>query len=259
MTTAVLNENEMATVRDLLFGGVRVEPTDVLAESLREHGTVETLITGFTGLTAAAGRAIEHEVATVAGDLLSLNLLDLAVAGWNRYEALTDAARRTRDAPTTEEVVALVTHRIESSHNPTVELFIDGKSVGTIEVELDVAFDMAGVVAVVRQARLTAIRSGNCTVSGTLAIERTVVAHRQRQFDLPGAVRLHHGVALLPARQVVTASPPSRPAAAAVGYHTGSQPWSPMPAGWYPDPSLARTQRYWDGVQWTAHTRPRAN
>jgi hypothetical protein len=79
MTTAALNET--ATVRDLLFGGVSVEPTDALAESLREHGTVETLVTGSTGLTAAAGRAVEHEVATVVDDLLSPNLLDLAAAG----------------------------------------------------------------------------------------------------------------------------------------------------------------------------------
>jgi hypothetical protein len=198
MTTSALNET--ATVRDLLFGGVSVEPADALAESLREHGTVETLVTGFTGLTAAAGRAVEGEVATVADDLLAPNLLDLAVAGWNRYEALKDAARRTRDAPTAEEVVALVTHRIESNHRPSVELFIDGKSVGAIELELDVAFEMAGVVAVVRQARLMAIRSGNCTITGTLAIAQARVAEQRRQFDLPGAVRLRHGVALLPAR-----------------------------------------------------------
>jgi hypothetical protein len=196
MTTAALNET--ASVRDLLFGGVSVEPTDALAESLREHGTVETLITGVPGLTAAADRAVERELATLADDVLSPNLFDLAGTGWNRYEALRDAARRTRDVPTAEEVVALATHRIESSHRPTVELLIDGKSVGTIEVELHVAFEMAGVVAVVRQARLTAIRSGNCTVTGTLAIAGAVVARQRRQFDLPGAVRLHHGVALLP-------------------------------------------------------------
>jgi hypothetical protein len=30
------------------------------------------------------------------------------------------------------------------------------------------------------------------------------------------------------------------------------------PAGWYPDPHDAAAQRYWDGVQWTAHTSPGA-
>ena len=30
------------------------------------------------------------------------------------------------------------------------------------------------------------------------------------------------------------------------------------PAGWYPDPSGAPGQRYWDGRQWTAHSAPAA-
>jgi hypothetical protein len=30
------------------------------------------------------------------------------------------------------------------------------------------------------------------------------------------------------------------------------------PAGWYPDPSMPGTQRYWDGVQWTDSVMPAA-
>ena len=236
MTSAALNET--ATVRDLLFGGMPVEPTGALAESLHEHGTVKRFVTGLPGLTAV----IEREVATELGGLLSLNLLDLAGAGWNRYKALREAARRTRDAPTTEEVVALATHRIESSHHPTVELFIDGKSVGTIEVELDVAFGMAGLLGVIRQARLTAIRSGNCTVTGTLAIERIVVAQRRRQFDLPGAVGVRHGVALLEPAESATP----------VEHGVVSDDQSPSaPAAWYPDPTRRYEFRWWDRSRWT--------
>lgn len=185
-----------------------VEPTDVLAESLREHGTIRALIPGLPGLTGAVGR----EVAAATDGLLSLNLADPAAAGWKKYEALRQAARRTRDAPTTEEIVALATHRIESSLHPTIELFIDGKSVGTIDVKLSVAFDMAGVLAVVRQARLTAIRSGTCTVTGSLAMQQTVITKRQRRFDLPGAVRLHGGVPLL--EPAVGATPIEQPVVA---------------------------------------------
>lgn len=29
--------------------------------------------------------------------------------------------------------------------------------------------------------------------------------------------------------------------------------------GWYPDPEMAGTQRYWDGSQWTDHRAPAAN
>jgi hypothetical protein len=191
MTTPSLNET--ATVRDLLFADTPVAPTDQLAESLREHGTVRSLVTRFPGLTTAA----EREVATQTDGLLSLNLFDLAAEGWKRYAALKDAARRTRDAPITEEIVALVTHRIASRHHPSVEVFVDGKSVGTVEIELTVTFEMAGVLAVVREGRLTAIKSGRCTVTGTLAIQRIEAAKRQHRFDLPGAVHLQHGVPLL--------------------------------------------------------------
>jgi hypothetical protein len=31
---------------------------------------------------------------------------------------------------------------------------------------------------------------------------------------------------------------------------------SDAPAGWYPDPKMAGTQRYWDGEQWTEHVAP---
>lgn len=235
MTAALLNET--ATVRDLLFAAGLVEPTDAVAESLHEQGTVGSLVTGFPGLRAA----VEREVATEANGLLSLNLLDLAVAGWNRYDELRKAALRTRDAPTAEELVALVTHRIESNHRPTVEVFVNGNSTGTVEMELDVAFEMAGVVAVVRQGRLMAIRSGNCTVTGKLAIERAVVAQRHHRFDLPGAVQLRHGVPLLEPAATVA------PVEHAV---VGEAQSPPAPAAWYPDPVGRYEFRWWDGARW---------
>jgi hypothetical protein len=189
MTTPL---NETATLRDLLFGDAPRTPIDAVTESLHEHGTVRALTPGVPGLAA-----VEREVANAMDGLLSLNLGDLAAAGWTKYDALRQAAKRTRDAPKTEEVVALATHKIESTHHPCVELHLDGTSIGTIEMTLEITFTMAGVLAVVKQARLTAIKSGNCTVAGSLTVAGFEVAKKQRKFDLPGAVRLRHGIALL--------------------------------------------------------------
>ena len=33
-------------------------------------------------------------------------------------------------------------------------------------------------------------------------------------------------------------------------------PAAAQPAGWFPDPSIAGQQRYWDGTTWTDHTAP---
>ena len=190
--------NETATLRELLFGGVPGDAADTLAESLRQHGTLAPLVGGLPGLTAVVNR----EVAGATNGFLSLNLADVAADGWKRFDALRQAARRSLETPEDEEIVTLATHKIECSQRPTVELFIDGRSIATIDVELKIAIDIAGGLAVVQRARLTGFRSARCTVSGSLAMQQTVITKRQRQFDLPGAIRLRQGVALLAADEI---------------------------------------------------------
>lgn len=191
MTTPALDGT--ATVRDLLFGEARSGPTGALAESLRRNGTVRAHVPGAAGLNAV----LEHELAAKADELLSTNLADVAIAGWKRYDALRQAARRTLDAPTTEEIVALVGHTIESSQRPRIEVFVDGTSIATINIDLTITFALSGVLAVVRQGWLTGVRTGRFTVSASLAAQQAVLAERKRPFDLPGAIWLRHGVPLL--------------------------------------------------------------
>ena len=81
--------------------------------------------------------------------------------------------------------MSLTTHKIDSSHHPTVDLFLDGKSIVTIGIEVEVARSIAGVLAVVQHGRLTEIKSGRCAVSGLLAVQQIEITKRQRKFDLP--------------------------------------------------------------------------
>jgi hypothetical protein len=64
-------------------------------------------------------------------------------------------------------------------------LFLDGKSIVTIGIEVEVALSIAGVLAVVQHGRLTEIKSGSCAVSGLLAVQQIEITKRQRKFDLP--------------------------------------------------------------------------
>jgi len=64
-------------------------------------------------------------------------------------------------------------------------LFLDGKSIVTIGIEVEVARSIAGVLAVVQHGRLTEIKSGSCAVSGLLAVQQIAITKRQRKFDLP--------------------------------------------------------------------------
>jgi hypothetical protein len=230
--------SETATARDLLFGGQSLEPTDALAGALHERGALNTPVARYPGLRSLA----EREVAREADRLLSADVFDLLVAGWKKYEALTDAARRTRDAQGTEEKVELATHQIKSSHTSTVQLFIDGKSAGTLEVELSVAFKIVAVRCVIKQARLTAIETGRCTVTGAVAVDGMEMVKRQRGIDLPGAVRLRGGVPLLAPR---SETPTATHAAEPTGRTLAST------AAWCADPTRRNEYRLWDGSRWT--------
>ncbi|MFC5661424.1 hypothetical protein ACFP3U_00350 [Kitasatospora misakiensis] len=195
MTTATLTDP--ATARELLFGAEPGSAVDALAEALHEQGTVGALLHGVPRLTGAAGRAVEHEVAAALDGLLGRDLFGFAAAGWSRYAALTGAARRTRAAPESEEVVVLANHRITSANTPSVDLLVDGTPVGSVRMQLTLAIELAGVVAVIRRARLVELRAGTCTVTGTLLVQSQNLVQRRRRYDLPGAVRLRHGIPLL--------------------------------------------------------------
>lgn len=233
MSTSALTET--VTVRDLLYGDAPVEPTQALADSLQQSGTVNNLVARFPGVSSLA----ESEVANEIDGLLSQSLLDLAVDGWKKFAELMDAARRTGDNPAARETVKLVTHRIEFSHPWTVEVLVNGKSAGTLEVELAGSLGMDLVVLVVQRGRITAIESGRCIVTTALEIAQTEVVKRQGRFNLGGEIPLGHGLMLA-----------ERTATAAADRAVVTDAQSPS-ANWYPDPLHRYEFRRWDGTRWT--------
>jgi len=185
MTTPL---DEKATARDLLLS---VDGTR--ADELRQSGALDKLLAAAPRLAQPIG----DEIAKATDDVLSVNLVDVVAAGWKKYEALSKAARRTLEDPSTRESVVMVTHTIESKQHASVELYVDGTSRGTMEMTLRIAFTLAGVIAVVEQGRLTAITTGNCTVAGSLTVADVEAANKKRTFDLPGAIRLSGGIPLV--------------------------------------------------------------
>lgn len=234
MTTPL---NETATVQDLFFEGVPGQPADVLTQLMRERGTI------VGRFPPSLTEVVRHELAEATTGLMSINLADVVAAGWKKYQALTEAARRTHDDPLAKELVSLTTHKIASVHHPSVELYLDGTSIATVEIELEVALTIAALIAVVKEGRLAEIQSGSCTASGSLAVQGVDMIKRQRKFDVCGAFRLGRGVPLLaPTRSDQAVEPVAVRKA---------EPTTAIPRGWYADPTQRYQFRWWDGSRWT--------
>jgi len=181
----------------LLGDDTGADTAEVLARSLGESGVAGSAIQGLRGLSTSALQAVHREVATVTNGLLNLDFGNLLVSGWRKYTDLTKAAKRTLVSPDSEEIVVLATHRVVSTHQPSVDLIVDGIKVHTLVFELKVEFDLNGVVAVVRRGDLVALRCGECVVTATLTLEGTSLKRsRKSRIDLPLAVRLNPAIPL---------------------------------------------------------------
>ncbi len=202
---------EPPTVRAFLLGPDPEHSAEVLAESLHEHETTAGLLPPVRGLTSAVDRAVEAELAGAVDGFLELDLFALLAHGWAKHSELRAAAHRTRGSRGSEEIVPLATHTVTSAHHPSVDVLVDGAPVTTVAVDLTVVFRIRALVAVVQDARLTALHSGECGVEAKLAVRGVDVATRQGRLNLPLGRRLRSPIELLPPRAAPPPPPPPYP------------------------------------------------
>ena len=115
MSTATATTPISASV--FLFGDGE-EGISALAGSLDEQGVLGSLGSALTKLSGAGMQAVGEQIATVAHGLLDLDLGDLLTHGWQRFDDLTDAARRTVENRGSREVVDLVSPHDQLAQHP---------------------------------------------------------------------------------------------------------------------------------------------
>jgi hypothetical protein len=186
MTTAIAAQP--LTTAIFLFG--RDQDTgQALAQALDEKGVLGSLDAGLQLVSQAGRQAANSQVATVAHDLLDLDLADLVVAGWRKQGELAAAAERTTANPGSSEVVELASHRISSVHRPFVDLLINDVQVARVNFELDIEFVVKALVVTVSNGHIVSLHTGACDVAATLAAEGLQLASRQGHFELPLVIR----------------------------------------------------------------------
>jgi hypothetical protein len=128
----------------------------------------------------------------------AVDLGDLLVGGWRRHRALVAAAHATAHAPDASELVELATHRIAATHEPSVDVNVNGATLATVRFSLGLAIDVDGMVGTVRQARLVDLRIGRCTAEAALQCAGAALASGKSELDPSFVVGLGTGLALLP-------------------------------------------------------------
>ncbi|MGO9164909.1 MAG: hypothetical protein ACLP7J_30135 [Streptosporangiaceae bacterium] len=220
------------TALALLAGPSRIRAGEA-AQSLLAVQIADGLAGRLGELPDVTRAAAVREVAAAAADVLDVTLAGVIISGWREYHDLTSAASRTLAAQGSTELVQLAAHCVTATQRPAISVLFDGKRVATVHLDLDLQFDISGLVAGVSGGRLTAVHSGRCDVTATLIIEDTEVATRHAELDLPGLIHLSPGIRLLADREYpVSQSAPADPGAGpALAGGTGPDPDGERGAG----------------------------
>jgi hypothetical protein len=92
-------------------------------------------------------------------------------------------------APGSTELVQLATHQVTEAQQPYISILVDDHRVATLNLDLSLVFDVS------------ALHSGHCDITATLALEGTEVITRRTRVGLPGAISLDGGIRQLPAQE----------------------------------------------------------
>ena len=195
MTTAGVGSTPSAL--DLLFGP-DTDAAETLAGKILSPGGDQNLGRALAYLPEMTRTVAVQEAATTAAALLKVDLTDVLVHGWREHRDIVSTARRTLAAPGSTELLSLATHEVTMDKRPSINVLVDGHRVATLELGLSVVFDINGVLLGIGGGRLTAVHSGRCEITGTLAVQGTDLLVKRGRLALPGVFSLRRGIRLLP-------------------------------------------------------------
>ena len=186
------------TIGGLLFEGT--DPPDEIQRRLNDHKALKPVVASVRHIGSGLDRAAATEVASIVAGLLEMDLLDVLVGGWKKYDKLASAAEATLASPGEEQVIPLATHRITSTHAPSVTVFVDEARVGKLDFAIELEAVIHALCAVVSDGKLMAIRSGHIELGATLSCEGVELASSPKtKIDASLQLDLGDGVSLVEA------------------------------------------------------------
>jgi hypothetical protein len=165
-----------------------LEPTDdQLAGLVQPTPELERARTFAGAVTDGLWAVTLREAGRAAAAFLDIDLGDVMVAGWAKYDELKAAGRRTLGT-LDEATVELAGRDLELRQHPKVELTWQDKAIATIDFEVLVVVRVHAGVAVVRDGSLVRLDAGSCDVDVSLGTPGGAVIGPKTKPLVPGRV-----------------------------------------------------------------------
>jgi hypothetical protein len=167
-----------------------------MALKLEAHPDFDDVRERLTRLTVPGfADGIRHALAGQLEALLATPLDEVVGGAFRAWRTLREYRDAKTHPPDEVALVPLLTHTIESTHHPYLEILIDGLPPRRIPFEVRLALVIDGATLQVQAGRIREIRVGSCKGEGSLSCGAMVLVEpKSRSIPLPGVIRFGDGV-----------------------------------------------------------------
>jgi len=137
----------------------------------------------FSGLAAKNAKA-----------LMDVRIETILVTGWAKYFSLRKYLDKEKYPANSTVTVALGEHTVKSEHHPYLQVLMNGFE-SRINFGISVALTLKGINLVIRDGRIRAIKTGECSAKGTVTCEKVPIVEKKSQpVILPGMIEFEKGI-----------------------------------------------------------------
>lgn len=131
-------------------------------------------------------------------ELLEIDLLrGVFIPAWKTHPDLQEYCDPDKHPPGETAIVPLVEHSVTTSHLPTLEPSLAGRSLGELEFEVEGEFLVKGAILEVRDAKIVKVRLGDIKGTGTLGLAGVSFLQKEGDVDLIGSFDLAEGIPII--------------------------------------------------------------
>lgn len=148
----------------------------------------------------AKAHAMAELVLRKLADVLHIEVSTIIGAVWSQSEFLQNYLDRESLSPAEAIDVAVGEHDVSSNHQPSMDIILNGVSLGTVAIDIDVGLTFEGMVLNIESWKLAGINPAACSMFGTIScLGITLVEKDAEPVELPETLRFKKAMPIGPA------------------------------------------------------------
>ncbi len=122
-------------------------------------------------------------------DLLDIPLDEILRSTWGSAREIREALEKSKLQASKTFIVSLTEHTIRSAHRPSIQVLFGQKKITEIEFDMNLSFEIEGVVLKIIAGSIRGIKSGSFKVSGSLEFNSiSLLTLASKSIPIPGSL-----------------------------------------------------------------------